>query len=51
MDNKTKKIKKTWTLLPETVEAIRKLAKLEQRNENVIIDRLVLKEAKELLAQ
>ncbi len=46
-----KKIKKTWTLLPETVKAIREMAKLEQRNENVIIDRLVLKAAKDVLVQ
>ena len=48
MDNKIKKIKKTWTLLPETVKAIERLAKLEQRNENVIIDRLVLAAAKQV---
>jgi len=47
MDNKIKKIKKTWTLLPKTVKAIRELSKMEQRNENVIIDRLVLEAAKQ----
>ena len=39
--NKTKKIKKTWTLLPETVKLIEKWAREEARNENTIVDRLV----------
>ena len=46
-NEKIKKIKKTWTLAPRTVELVEKWAKEEDRNENVIIDRLVQAAAEE----
>jgi len=36
-----KKIKKTWTLLPETAKFIEDKAKEESRNENAVVDLLV----------
>jgi len=35
------KIKKTWTLLPETVAYIEEQAEKQERYENTIVDRLV----------
>lgn len=46
MAAKVKKIKKTWTLEPETVRLVEQWAKEQKRNENAIIDRLVQEAAK-----
>lgn len=41
MAKQSKKIKKTYTLEPETVAIIERMAKDEKRNENSVVDRAV----------